>query len=136
MRLVIDTNRIIAALIKDSTTRRIILTSGIRFITVGLSLKEIEKYRCEILTKAGIDGETFDEILSDLFEKIDVVDDVVIEKWMKMAREIMDSIDADDTKFVALALSVENDGIWSEDEHFFKQKVIKTWRTAEVLAIV
>ena len=54
MRLVIDTNRIIAALIRDSTSRRIILMSGIHFMTVSLSIKEIDKYKSEIMERRGL----------------------------------------------------------------------------------
>jgi predicted nucleic acid-binding protein len=111
MRLVIDTNRIIAALIKDSLTRRIILLSGIHFVTVGLSLKEIDKYRGEISEKAGVSEFEIHGILSLLLEKIEIVDDIVIENKMAKAKKIMDTIDKDDTKFIALALAVENDGV-------------------------
>jgi predicted nucleic acid-binding protein len=105
MRLVVDTNRIIAALIKDSTTRRIIISSGIRFTTIGLSLKEIGKYKGEILEKTGNNEKELSNILSLLLEKIEIVDDVVIKNKMTQAKGIMDKIDKDDTKFVALALA-------------------------------
>ncbi len=136
MRLVVDTNRIAAALIKDSTTRRIILTSRIRFVTVGLSLKEIKRYKAEFLEKAKISEVEFYKILALLFEKIDIADDIVIADRMADARRIMDNIDKDDTKFIALALAVENDGIWSEDRHFFMQKTIKTWNTIDILGFL
>ena len=54
MRLVIDTNRIIASLIKDSTSRKIIKSGKIEFITVGFGEKEIAKYKWYILEKAKI----------------------------------------------------------------------------------
>ena len=41
----------------------------------------------------------------------------------------MDKIDPDDTPFIALALAVENDGIWSDDKHFEQQNRIKIWKT-------
>jgi predicted nucleic acid-binding protein len=44
---------------------------------------------------------------------------------MDDAKEIMDNIDPSDTPFIALALAVENDGIWSDDEHFNKQNRIR-----------
>lgn len=136
MRLVIDTNRIIAALIKDSATRRIILLSRIRFITIGLSIKEITKHKEEILEKADINESEMYRILSLLFEKIEIIDDIVIGSKMVEAKKIMDKIDKDDTKFIALALAVENDGIWSDDKHFTMQRVIKTWKTGDMLKLL
>ena len=44
---------------------------------------------------------------------------------MNEAKEIMDKIDPSDTPFIALALVVENDGIWSDDRHFEEQNRIK-----------
>jgi predicted nucleic acid-binding protein len=43
MKLIVDTNRIIAALIKDSASRKIILSDKIQLLTVGITKSEIEK---------------------------------------------------------------------------------------------
>jgi len=45
----------------------------------------------------------------------------------------MDKIDPDDTIFVALGLSIKNNGIWSDDKHFEKQDRIKVWKTKDLL---
>ena len=45
----------------------------------------------------------------------------------------MNAIDPEDYVFVALALSINNDGIWSEDKHLEKQKVIRVWKTKDLL---
>ena len=49
------------------------------------------------------------------------------------ADEIMGEIDKGDVVFIALALSFENDGIWSDDGHFLKQDVIKIYRTCDLI---
>jgi len=58
-----------------------------------------------------------------------------LKKYME-AERIMGKIDDDDVSFVALALSFPNDGIWSEDKHFLKQKKVRVWRTRDLLKIV
>lgn len=136
MRLVIDTNRVIAALVRDSTCRRIILSSGIRFVTVGLTMIEIAKYRDDILAKTGNTEEELIRILALLFEKIETEDDITIEQAMPLAKEMMDRIDKDDTKFIALALSTDNDGIWSDDRHFKMQNRITVWKTTDLLSFI
>jgi predicted nucleic acid-binding protein len=55
---------------------------------------------------------------------------------MPEARKIMDKIDPSDTPFMALALAVENDGIWSDDRHFLRQRRVKTWKTKDLLGLV
>lgn len=58
-----------------------------------------------------------------------VVDDSIIKYKFEEAKYIMDKIDKDDTPFIALALAVTNDGIWTDDKHFEKQSRIKVWKT-------
>jgi predicted nucleic acid-binding protein len=55
------------------------------------------------------------------------------EEKIKEALKIMVDIDIKDTPYVALALSFDNDGIWSEDKGFFKQDKIKVWKTQEII---
>lgn len=136
MKLVVDTNRIIAALIRNSTSRKILLSDKFGFLTVGITKSEIEEHKEEIMNKANISEEDFNKIFSLLFSKIFVASDVVIEKMMEEAKQIMDKIDPDDTPFISLALAIENDGIWSDDKHFEQQNSIKTWRTEALLKIL
>jgi predicted nucleic acid-binding protein len=45
----------------------------------------------------------------------------------------MKGIDEDDAPFVALALHVDGDGIWSNDAHMHEQDLVRVWTTAEIL---
>jgi predicted nucleic acid-binding protein len=136
VKLVVDTNRIVAALIKDSTSRKIILSDKIQFLTVGITKAEIGEHKQELLEKANLTEEQFNAVFSLLFSKIFVISDVVIENKMNEAKEIMDKIDPADTPFIALALAVENDGIWSDNEHFKQQNRIRVWKTNELLKLL
>ncbi len=133
MKIIVDTNRIIAALIKDSTSRVILFSNKFEFLTVGFAGKELSNHKKEILAKTHITETALDALTALLFKRIYVVDDVAIKETFAQAKAIMDKIDPDDTPFIALALSVENDGIWSDDEHFTMQKIIKTWETGDML---
>jgi predicted nucleic acid-binding protein len=55
---------------------------------------------------------------------------------MKEAERIMHTIDPDDTPFIALALAVENDGVWSDDRHFQQQTRIRIWKTKDLLTLI
>lgn len=48
----------------------------------------------------------------------------------------MGHVDEDDVVFIALALSIENDGIWSDDAHFKRQNMIKVFKTEDVVKIM
>ena len=136
MRIIVDTNKIIAALIRDSISRKILLSDKFEFLTVGITKSEIEEHKEELLEKTNLTEEQLKLIFSLLFSRIFVVTDAIIENKMREAREIMDRIDPADTPFIALALSVENDGIWSDDDHFDRQNKIKIWRTNELIKIL
>lgn len=136
MRLIVNTNRIIAALIKDSYSRKIIMSRKFELITIGFANSEVLKYKKEILKKAALSDKEFDTLLSIFFTKIYVVDDSVIRSKKGQAKKIMDKIDPDDSPFVALALAIENDGIWSDDKHFKEQAAIKIWNTKDLVKYV
>jgi predicted nucleic acid-binding protein len=55
---------------------------------------------------------------------------------LEEAAELMCDIDADDAPFLAAALSISCDGIWTEDPHFLKQSAIKVWRTRDLLHFI
>jgi len=136
MRLAVDTNRIIAALVKDSASRNILLSDKFDFLTIEITRQEIEEHRQELLDKTRLTDEQLNLALSLLFSRIFVVSDIVVESKMDEAKKIMDALDPDDTPFVALALAVENDGIWSDDKHFKQQNTIRIWETKDLLTLI
>jgi len=70
MKLVIDTNRIIAALITNSASRKIIKNIDYQFIAPDYSLEEIRKYKDEICKKSELDEEEFAVLLDLIFNNI------------------------------------------------------------------
>ncbi len=136
MKIVVDTNRIIAALIKDSASRRILFSNKFEFLTTEFTKKELEGHKKEILGKVHITEHALDTLMSALFKRIYIVEDIAIKERFGPAKAIMDGIDPDDTPFIALALAVENDGIWSDDKHFAMQKVIKILKTEDMLKLL
>lgn len=135
MKLIIDSNIIISALIKDSKTREIILKSGFEFLHPERALKNIDKYKEEIIEKSGLNLSEYEKLLESLIESILLIDSDKFLYKLDEAKKIMIN-DIEDVPFVALALSVENDGIWSEDKHFEKQDKIRIWKTREIVDII
>ena len=79
-----------------------------------------------------MDRNKLDLMFSMIKEKVEIIPESEI-KHRDEAKEIMDKIDPDDTIFVALGLSIKNNGIWSDDKHFEKQDRIKVWKTKDLL---
>ena len=73
MKIVVDCNRIIAALIKDNTTRDIIFDSFFELITPDYVLTEVRKYEEEIISKAKITKHEFEILLALIFENVTII---------------------------------------------------------------
>lgn len=133
MRIVVDTNRILSALLKDGMDRKIISSQNINFFTLDYVLEEIGKYMGYIIKKSGLPKEEIETLLSLFMENVAIVSDKKVKSKMKEAMDIMKDIDAKDAPILACALAVPNDGIWSEDKHVHKQSVIKALHSADLL---
>lgn len=132
MRLVVDTNVIISALVKNSASRKIIVYSTFHLFTPSFTLEELRLHLDEICGKKGIDNEESLRVLNILFKYINVIDfDFYVSK-IERAKRIIGNVDENDVPFIALALSFDNGGIWSNDRHFLRQKEIKIWRTEDI----
>ena len=133
MKLIVDTNMLISALIKDGAVRKILLSQDFKFCTTEQFLVEINKYIPMISKKAKM---SLEETYLMFFFLLSYFEIIPISKYVNKfdeAYEIMKDIDEDDTLFIALALAIPNDGIWTEDKHFQKQEVIKIWTTKDLI---
>lgn len=132
MNLVIDSNILISALIKNSFTRKMIILGRFQMFYPRTSLEEINKYKDFIKGKAGFNEEEYQFVFNSLLNKINLVEDNKFSYFLEKAEDIIGKIDIKDVPFIALALAIENDGIWSEDSHFEEQDKIKVWKTEEI----
>src|SRR3989344_6032934 len=104
MKIIVDVNVILSALIRDSTTRKIILNSQFEFYFPEPSLEKIRKYKEYILEKSGLTEEEFKDLMAILFKYIRIVPVEEIEKNWGEAKKIMEHIDTEDVVFIATAL--------------------------------
>jgi len=130
MKLVIDSNSIIASLIKNGLSRRIIFSPVIQFIAPDYTLEEISNYKKMICKKAKINYNEFDILLNLIFEHITIVPKEEYEDFFDYAKTLIDDID--DVPFIALCLASKADGIWSDDTHFKTRKEVVIFRTREL----
>ncbi len=82
MKVVIDSNRVIAALIKDSTTRGIIFDKRFDLIAPDYIKMELNTHRSSIVEKAGITENEFDILLSIIFEHITIIPENVKQRMI------------------------------------------------------
>ena len=133
MKLVIDTNTIISALIKKGISRRIIVTPFINYLTPDYTLQEISKYEKLICKKAKLNHDEFKLLLNLIFENITIVPKEEYKDQLNRAKTLIEDID--DVPFIALCLASKADGIWSDDAHFKTHKEIIIFRTKDLALI-
>jgi putative PIN family toxin of toxin-antitoxin system len=134
MNLVIDTNRIIASLIRDGLSRNILLDSRFLFYSPEHTFAEISKYDSLICKKAKINSEHFMTLLSIFFEHIHVLAE---EDYRDYIDESLDMIsDSDDAPFIAAALAIKADGIWTDDSDFNSQNQVKIYTTKDLINLL
>lgn len=132
MKVVIDTNVFMSALIKDSITREILLYEKINFYLPEYALGEVKKYKSDLLSKGNYDENELEELFLFLLQNIAIVPKEDVKEYMQIADEVMRDIDIDDSSFIAAALAINADGIWSYDRHFLQQDKIKVFTTEEL----
>ncbi len=75
----------------------------------------------------------FELLFSLITENIQIIEKGEYLDKIEEANTLIGSKDKGDIPFLALALSVSNDGIWTQNtKHYASQKKIKTWTTHEL----
>jgi len=134
MRVVIDSNRVIAALLKDSTTREILFNRSFEFVAPEFLKEEIKKHEAFLVKKAKIRKDEFDILLSILFERINLIPQNGYQKHIKKLKGKIS--DQKDVPYLACGISTKAEGIWTHDLHFLKQGKIKIFTNKHLLNII
>ncbi len=131
--LILNSNRVISALInKNSIIRDFLLSDRLQFYCPEYTLEEIEKYKATILEKSNLTEMEFYFTLSYILQRVEIVSKGGFASKLPEAESIMKTIDPKDAPFVALSLSVSNQGIFSNDPHF-DQAGLKRWSVEDIM---
>jgi predicted nucleic acid-binding protein len=136
MKLVIDTNRIMAGLLKNSTSRRIILHESFSFFAPDYIEIELAKHRPYLMKKAKIPGPDFDLLMRTLLEHVILVPFEDFEHEYEHAMRIMETIDENDSPFLAVGLALGIGSIWTEDRHFLRQDLLRVCSTRDLIETI
>jgi len=129
MKLVIDANVVISALIADSKTRELIVTLEPDLLTPAFVHDEIENYEELIVEKSALDSDRLEQFIDLLFQYIEVVPANEFYPAMETAEEAIGDIDPDDVLYLACAIASDA-AIWSDDSDFDEQAWLMCIRQA------
>lgn len=97
------------------------------------AIEEVQKYFDLVASKSGLETRQLKLLFNILLERLEVVPAKHIFANLGKAEKALESIDGKDVPFLALALSINCDGIWSNDRDLKRQRLVEVWNTAEVV---
>ena len=136
MKIVLDSNVLFSALIRNSTTRKLILEYDDSFLFPSYILDEMEEHKEELMIKSKMSKEDFDKLLELLLKRVFFVPKESLKAHDEEAVEIVKDIDKDDAVFVACALAYPESIIWSDDKKLTKQNRVKVIGTSEMMTLL
>ena len=98
LKLIIDTNILMAALIKDGITRKLLLHEDIAPFVIDYIIDEMKRYEKDIIEKSGKDGETITFILKTILSKSKVIEMDSMGHNLKRAEVLIGKIDQSDRR--------------------------------------
>lgn len=133
MKILVDANRIVAALVKQSTTRDILFDEAFEFVSPDHTISEIEEHRDEFQQKTKLMKEEFDILLTLLFERITFLPKSAYVVFIDDCKEAIEDID--DVPYLAACLASNALGIWSHDPDILKQKKVSAFTNIDMLKL-
>ena len=125
MKVVVDTNKIIAALVKPGRVRTLLIVLATKPLAPRYSMSEIMAHQHEILRKTGYNPGEFRQTLQLIYKYITETDPR--EEYLDKAKEIAGRFDVKDAPFIALAIQ-ENAVLWTNDREILREAVRGDYR--------
>jgi predicted nucleic acid-binding protein len=132
MRLVVDANVILSALISDSMTRRLIVTGNDELAAPAYIHEEVKRYVPLVVEKTDRNQATVEELAERLFTFITIVPHEEVVNRLHEAARAMQEIDPDDTLYIATAL-VSDTTVWSDDNGLQEQNIVPVVTTTDMV---
>ena len=132
-RIVVDANIIIAALFGSRATLIILTAQNYSFYAPQYIIKEIRKHKEAICKEARKMPEDFANENNPLLKYVTIVNESDYVHYMNKAEEIMKQRDIKDATYIATALRINANFIWTNDKDFREQKIVKTKNTNEFI---
>ncbi len=131
MKIVIDANRVIAALCKQGTTREILFQNNFQFISPDFLLSEILEHQEELIAKLHGTKEEFELLLSLLLNFIIIIPESEYSFCFEKVQNLVS--DVEDVPYLALCIAQNAYGIWTHDVNLQKQKSVKIITNIDML---
>jgi predicted nucleic acid-binding protein len=89
MNIILDSNVLFSALIRDSLTRSLIIEYDNFFLFPAYIFEEMEKHKQELLKKSGMNNEDFNSLLQTILKKVLIIPSTSILAYRDEALKII-----------------------------------------------
>lgn len=131
--VVVDANVLFGALVRDGTTRHLLLYGGLDLHTPAVIWAEFERNRAELLAKSGATEAAFDLLVDALRDRIGEVPVALIRERMKEATASVGPRGRLDAPYVAAALAL-GATLWTQDKGLKAKAPVPVVGTEDVVA--
>lgn len=122
LRVVVDTNKIIASLLREGKVRRLLFHPGLEILLPKYVLEKINEHRKHLEKK--VSPKAIDFILSKISKKVKIIGARELSReTLHKARRLAGDFDIDDYPFIAVAIEY-NEIIWTNDKELIKYALI------------
>jgi len=132
MQIVLDTNILVASLLKKGPTRAALFSKKFELFSPDNATAEILRNKEEFKRKSSTNERDFTDALELIFENISVVPIEEYAGFREKALSLCPEKHKDDWPFIALALKLGSP-LWSNDSALKKQKEVAVYSTSELL---
>ena len=122
----------IAALFRDGTSRKLLLDNNALFFAPEELLEELASHRKMILERSGLAPDDLEIAIVFLLSRIRIVPS---SHYSHLLEEVLIH-DEKDRPFLALALALKIDGIWTHDKDFFEQRTVRIFTNNDLLRLL
>lgn len=120
----VDANRIVSALLKDGATREAVLKTAATLYAPNHLRDELMRHLPGLAQRVGTEPEDLLVVLAPLLERIRWVSEETYRPHVAEAMRALGAVDPKDVPYLACALAVGADAIWSYDLDFDKQTLV------------
>jgi len=132
LNIVLDSNILFSALIKDSLTRKMIILHTEILLFPSVIFDEMEKHKGELLRKSEMNIEQFETLLEILLHNVQIIPTDILRPYKKKAYDLVKDIDPDDALIIACALAYPRSILWSDDKKLKQQSIVTVVNTTEM----
>lgn len=128
MKVVLDANRLFSALLRDGSTRKALYDTAATLYAPAFLRTEFEKHHAELQRRSGLSAADLARLVEQVFAQVEWVPDDLIQPHVPAAAAALAAVDPDDVPYLATALAVGADAIWSEDKGLDEQTLVPRTR--------